>query len=134
MPGAEHRAQVELPPERTSPAVARRFLADTLHDWHVDDEPVDTACLLATELVTNAVLHAGTPMELVLETTHDTLRVEVVDQAERMPNQRSYRSETLGVTGRGLALVKCLAYTWGVTPREPGKAVWFELPLPRSAA
>ena len=133
MPGAEHRAHVALPADRTSPAVARRFLTETLHDWHVGDDPVDTACLLATELVTNAVLHAGTPLELVLETTGDTLRVEVVDQADCLPQQRSHRGDTLGVTGRGLVLVKGLAGTWGVTPREPGKAVWFELPLSRTA-
>ena len=128
-----HRAQVALPATRTSPREARRFLASTLHEWHVADEPVETACLLATELVTNVVLHAGTPMELVLEADDDHLRVEVVDAAEQMPLTRSYRTEPLGITGRGLSLVRSFAETWGVTPREPVKAVWFELPLGRTA-
>ncbi len=133
MPGAEQRAQVALPAERTSPGVARRFLSQTLHDWQVDDEPTDTACLLATELVTNAVLHAGTPMELVLLATEGTLRVEVVDHAEPMSPHRMHRAEALGITGRGLSLVRSLAHTWGVTPHAPGKSVWFELPLSRPA-
>ncbi|HVE98594.1 MAG TPA: ATP-binding protein [Mycobacteriales bacterium] len=127
-----HRAQVALPAARTSPRDARQFLTATLHDWHVPEGPVEAACLLATELVTNAVLHAGTPMELVLEADADHLRVEVVDGAEHMPVTRSYRSEPLGITGRGLSLVRSIAKTWGVTPCEPGKSVWFELPLART--
>ena len=124
-----HRAQLELPPSRMSPRDARLFLAATLHEWHVPDEPVETACLLATELVTNAVLHAGTHLQVVVEATDTTLRVEVVDDADQLPVTRTYRTDPLGITGRGLALVKSLADTWGVTPRDGGKSVWFQLPL-----
>jgi len=95
-------------------------------DWHIPAEPADTARLLATELVTNAVLYAVAPIELVVERWDNTLRVEVCDHTSRMPVTRSPR-DPMALTGRGLSLVKDLSDTWGVTPRRDGKSIWFEL-------
>ena len=119
-------ARVELPPARTSARDARRFLTATLAEWQISGEPTDTACLLATELVTNAVLYASTPIDLVVERWDSMLRVQVRDRAPQLPIPRE-RRDALSLTGRGLALVKELSKSWGVTPRVYGKSVWFEL-------
>ncbi|HVF19438.1 MAG TPA: ATP-binding protein [Mycobacteriales bacterium] len=120
------RVHTTLPSARASARDARRFVSETLRAWHVPDDPVDTACLLATELVTNAVLHAGSDVELLLEGSADTVRIEVVDSSAEVPEPRAV-SSLLGTTGRGLNLVKGLSTTWGVTPHNQGKSVWFEL-------
>ncbi len=122
----EQRVHTTLPAARVSAAHARRFVSDTLRSWSVPADSLDTACLLTTELVTNAVLHAGTDVALDVESWDHLLRIEVTDASAAMPKPRS-DDPHLGTTGRGLALVKRLSSTWGVTPREPGKCVWFEL-------
>lgn len=126
-------AQVRLPAARTSPGDARRFITRTLQEWHIGKEPADTACLLATELVTNAVLYATAPIELVMETWDNRLRVQVLDHTQRLPAARAPR-DPLSLSGRGLGMVKDLAATWGVTPRADGKSVWFELSTASAAA
>lgn len=86
---------------------------------------VDTACLLTSELVANAVLHAGAPVELVVDLDRERLAVEVIDGSEGEP--RRVDAGPFDTGGRGLALVERLADSWGVTTAVPGKAVWFSL-------
>lgn len=86
---------------------------------------VDVASLLVSELVANSVLHAGTPMTVVLSRNARRLRVEVQDGDPRLPARKHYSS--LATTGRGLMLVERLAADWGVRPTANGKGVWFEL-------
>ena len=128
----EQRVSTTLPPARAAAQQARRFVGETLRSWHIGAGPVDVACQLATELVTNAVLHAGSDVELALEGWDQRVRVEVIDASEVIPEPRQ-APPALGTTGRGLALVKGMSSTWGVTPREPGKSVWFELSTAESA-
>ena len=111
-----------FPPEVASVAAARRFVGETLRGWGVDD--VDDAMLLTSELVTNAVVHAGTEVEVVCETLGGRVRVEVHDrhQARRIPVPGDQ------VSGRGLLFPETLATSWGVTYGQGGKHVWFTLP------
>ena len=81
--------------------------------------------LLVSELVTNAVLHAGTDVELVVRRLRKGVRVEVLDRSTRPPVPRAYDDEAM--TGRGLALVRELSRVWGVDERKDGKVVWFEV-------
>ena len=81
--------------------------------------------LLLSELVTNAVLHAGTEIEVEVQLDGDILRVEVRDGDPRLPTVRHY--SLLSGTGRGLALVAETARSWDVEPLPTGKRVWFEL-------
>jgi hypothetical protein len=115
-------AQVELPPEPASPSQARRFVADALRDV-----PVDTslAVLLVSELVTNAVLHARTVLEVTVSTSPAGARVGVRDGSQQRPRLRHYDRQA--PTGRGLHLLESLASRWGVDEDEHGKTVWFEL-------
>jgi PAS domain S-box-containing protein len=86
---------------------------------------VDTASLLVSEVVTNALLHTGTPMDVVAGVTDRGLRVEVHDGSGHFPVRRRYAA-TAG-TGRGMMMLEALVDEWGVSRTRAGKFVWFEL-------
>jgi serine phosphatase RsbU (regulator of sigma subunit)/anti-sigma regulatory factor (Ser/Thr protein kinase) len=111
-----------FPPEVASVAAARRFVGETLRNWGVDE--VDDAMLLTSELVTNAIVHAGTEVEVVCEALGGQVRVEVHDrhQARRIPVPGDQ------VSGRGLLFPETLALSWGVTYGQGDKQVWFTVP------
>ncbi len=115
-----------LPADVRSPGLARRHVAAAVTAAGLTDY-LDEALLLVSELVTNAVLHAGTAAELRLDTTGPGLRVEVVDStpgsALLAPREASDSREG----GRGLYLLDMLATTWGTTHTATGKSVWFQL-------
>ncbi|MEC4016935.1 SpoIIE family protein phosphatase [Streptomyces sp. H27-D2] len=106
---------------------ARRRVRAQLLDWGLP-EAVETAELLVSEVVTNAVRHAHTRrVELRLVRT-DALLCEVTDDDHALPVLMSAgeRDES----GRGLRVVSRLAREWGVSRTQQGKTVWFEQSLP----
>lgn len=106
-------------------ARARGFLKDVL-DRSEEHPLVDVASLLVSELVTNAVLHAASAVELTVRCQQGRVRVEVADASPATPQRRTYKEEA--TTGRGLEMVELLAEQWGVdTSAGGGKAVWFEV-------
>jgi serine phosphatase RsbU (regulator of sigma subunit)/anti-sigma regulatory factor (Ser/Thr protein kinase) len=111
-----------FPPEVASVAAARRFVGVTLRSWGIDE--VDDAMLLTSELVTNAIVHAGTEVDVVCETLGGQVRIEIHDrhQARRVPVPGDQ------VSGRGLLFPESLAISWGVTYGQGDKHVWFTLP------
>ena len=116
---------LELLPTTESVPAARRFVRDLM----VDSDTVadlDTASLLVTEIVTNAILHARAPMTLRVEVSADVVRIEVRDGSQLPPRVHAFAPTA--ATGRGLRLLESLAVRWGVRP-EPGggKVVWFEV-------
>ncbi|MBW5423312.1 SpoIIE family protein phosphatase [Streptomyces sp. BG9H] len=117
-------AQAE--PERV--AGARRHLRDLLHDW-ADDDQVDSAVLMVSEMLTNVLVHTDGDALLVAEVTGEPgarrLRAEVADGSDDLPHKR--RPGELASSGRGLVLMELLAGAWGVDPRGDGKSIWFEL-------
>lgn len=107
-------------------AVARHFVARTLRLWEVDDEHLDEAMLLTSELLSNAVLHARTDARLTVHSREDgTLRIEVADENPRLPITVAPPEDAQ--SGRGLWLVETLSSAWGVERTGTGKTVWFEL-------
>ncbi|MFD3731313.1 SpoIIE family protein phosphatase [Streptomyces sp. NPDC058632] len=120
-PGAPSR---RFPPEPESVAKARRFVRATLGD--AAPGTVDTAQLLVSELVTNAVLHARTEIEVTARAGDDGVLVRVSD---RRPERGlvPYESPAYTGSGQGLALVERLASRYGVDTGDAGKTVWFEL-------
>jgi DNA-binding NarL/FixJ family response regulator len=120
------QASTSLSNDPRSAGDARRFVAGTLQPWELGPL-VDTVTLLTSELVTNAVVHAGTDVDVVVRLTGAIARVEVTDRSELVPTPRHSGLEA--DSGRGLALVQALARRWG-TSRQPGggKTVWFEVP------
>jgi len=122
-------AHVVLPPEPASARRARQHVAALLEAEDADGL-ADVAGLLVSELVTNAVLHARSEVEVRVSSGPTAVRVEVVDGSARQVARRHFSPES--ATGRGMLLVEALATGWGVEPRVTGrrvtgKAVWFEL-------
>ena len=117
---------VELPPEPASASRARQLARERLRVV-CSPEALDTVALLVTELVTNAILHARTPLQLLIETRPHHVRVCVEDASPQAPELRHYATDA--VTGRGLALVEHLATSWGVDRTPTGKAVWCEIAI-----
>jgi anti-sigma regulatory factor (Ser/Thr protein kinase) len=110
-----------------SVGAGRRFVQATLRDWG-QEALADTAQLLVSELVTNAVLHAKTGPTVVVRLGGDVIRIEVLDGSSRLPRAKGYGVESS--TGRGLLLVDRMAASWGTEIRPGGgKVVWFELAL-----
>jgi serine/threonine-protein kinase RsbW len=97
-----------------------------LSDQH--DGILDTAELLTSELVTNALLHAGTDLVVHVEAENGTVRVAVDDGSANGPRLGS--PDTIDLGGRGLPLVASLADRWGWEPLPVGKRVWFEVCCP----
>jgi PAS domain S-box-containing protein len=123
--GSAGRALVQhLPPALSSPGVARRVVSEALTEWGFD-ELGEAAQLLVSELVTNAVLHVGTDIEVRTAARRSGVRIEVHDGSDLVPTRRHYGEDA--ATGRGLGLVESLSSDWGVHRAETGKVVWFEL-------
>ena len=113
-----------LPEQPSSVGEARRLVRRCLARAGRDDL-VDTGELLVSEVVTNALIHAGTPIEVTCSVGRGGLEVEVGDGSPHLPSRRSYAS-TAG-TGRGLMLLEQMVDDWGVVPNPPGKTVWFRV-------
>jgi anti-sigma regulatory factor (Ser/Thr protein kinase) len=124
-------AAIGLGPLPTSAARARRFVRSRLGEMAVPEPPLEDAVLLTSELVSNALLHAGTEIELRLDSNGHRLRIEVYDHDSRPPVTAPV--EVDATSGRGLFLVENLANDWGIDSRTDGKAVWFELQLDKSS-
>jgi hypothetical protein len=136
-------------PVPAAAAAARRFVRDTLCSWELAGERsclgdrgecaerdtlVDDAVLLTSELVTNAVLHAGTPVQVTCRLLGDlsggAVEIAVLDRrpAQIRPDRPHSAAEAAERTnGRGLQLPSELASAWGVTYARAAKAVWFRL-------
>ena len=114
----------ELPATARSVTDARRFVTNALRTWG-RGELADTAALLTSEVVTNAVLHARTTVDVVVRQLRDGVTVEVSDGSRLAPQGR--RTTPQSTTGRGLALLDQLASTWDVKVRSNGKTVRFTL-------
>ncbi|MBC9729524.1 SpoIIE family protein phosphatase [Streptomyces sp. TRM68367] len=127
------RAAASFEPVGRSVASARSFVRDTLQGWGFADI-IDDAVVLTSELVTNAVVHAGTSADLLCLRTDDGVRIEVADRypEREVPLQGS--PATMGSPdregGRGLQLCAALATRWGVEYTPTHKNVWFQLDLP----
>ncbi|WP_367318286.1 ATP-binding protein [Streptomyces sp. HUAS ZL42] len=109
-----------------SAARARRLAAGQLIDWELSSL-IDTAQLLISEAVTNAIRHAPGPIRLSLRRYATALRCEVEDASAQTPQRNVVGDDAEG--GRGLALLDALADSWGSHQTPGGKSVWFELPL-----
>lgn len=113
-----------LPGSPPSVGEARRLVAAALRGSPCA-ERLDEILLLLSEVVTNAVLHAGTRIVLRLECDSHGVHVEVLDGSSVLPAQPDYEPDAS--TGRGLGLVAMLADAHGVERRGRGKAVWFRI-------
>jgi anti-sigma regulatory factor (Ser/Thr protein kinase) len=115
----------------TAVAEIRHALRDLLWQWGKRDT-AEVAELLASELVTNALVHTDDGAVVTATVDADTLRVEVRDfvpglPAEQVPTAGHPPTADHRTHGRGLVLVQSLADAWGIRTHGLGKVVWFEL-------
>jgi len=118
------RQSWRLPATARSVPEARQHVTAALRQWGYDGL-LETARLLTSELVTNAVLHARTEMTVTVEDTDHGVRILVTDSSPVPPSLR-HHSPT-ATTGRGLRMLDQLAREWSVDEGDGGKTVWFTL-------
>ena len=121
---ATQEIQVELLAQPASAAEARRVVGRALRT--LDPHSRDIGVLLASELVTNALLYAQGRITLTVTPMDERVRVSVLDNSHTEVHPR--RVSPYATSGRGLALVEQLSTSWGVELIPDGKVVWFELP------
>ena len=118
--------ELELPPHRSSPAAARHAVQRAFADWGLGEPVTEDVCLLVSELVTNAVMHARTPFVLAVEHEGANIAVAVSDGLAAMPWRK--RGAPQDESGRGIGLVSDLGSNWGVVRTVLGKTVWVTSP------
>ena len=120
-------AATHLAADPKSAGAARRFVDETLGRWDCGNL-LDTVTLLVSELVTNAVVHARSEVDVTVQLAEGAVRVAVMDQAETVPRRRTAGDDA--TSGRGFELIELLATAWGIDVLEHGKRIWFEVPRP----
>ncbi|WP_431968923.1 SpoIIE family protein phosphatase [Actinacidiphila sp. bgisy160] len=145
----EFVSRTSLPGNQLAASAARKFVRATLAEWttqepwpaeNIGDHLVDDAVLLVSELVTNAVIHAGTAVELLCRLESPApggredggLVVEVSDHhPARVVRDRAELAREGRDGGRGLQLVSALSEEWGITYRRDLKTIWCRLAADR---
>jgi sigma-B regulation protein RsbU (phosphoserine phosphatase) len=128
--------RVRLPNDRRTPAAARALVRAVLEEAEMESL-LNEALLLTTELSTNAVVHAGTDLDVEVAADPGGLTVTVTDFAPGPVEELAVgpRNETPDIgevaeRGRGLLLVDHFASRWGTVHQGTGKGVWFRLEHP----
>jgi anti-sigma regulatory factor (Ser/Thr protein kinase) len=124
--GTDRVATWNLPADPEIVASARRQVATRLSGWGLD-EVVFTTELVVSELVTNAIRYADSPIQLRL-IRDQTLICEVSDGSSTAPHLRRALASDEG--GRGLLLVSQLTQRWGSRQTARGKTIWAEQAIP----
>jgi anti-sigma regulatory factor (Ser/Thr protein kinase) len=147
--GRQVTGAVRLEPVLSSVGRARRLVGDVGRRAGLDPGAAEDAALVVSELVTNAVLHARTSLDVAVVVADAVVRVEVTDASvlpilppephatpapitdifdEAPGSVLDAVIDGLSTTGRGMELVGALTRSWGVSPHlEGGKTVWAEL-------
>ncbi|HUB71329.1 MAG TPA: ATP-binding protein [Acidimicrobiales bacterium] len=121
---------LSLPPEKSSARAARTSVEAFLG---AKGGPESAIALVASELVTNAIVHARTAVRFTVELAPDCRSALVEVHDGRLPGPRPFpvgqpgsdtSRATHRISGRGLALVDSLSDEWGMKPEPNGKTMW----------
>lgn len=122
--------QLVLPAGLASVREGRIFARDVVTQWDLQSL-ADDVQLGVSELVTNAVRHAGTDVVMTMR-LDDKLVIEVQDSDPELRHPAVPTKDPLATSGRGLQIVSAVSADWGVRSVPTGKVVWFALALPDS--
>jgi anti-sigma regulatory factor (Ser/Thr protein kinase) len=113
---------LQLAPHPTAPRASRDFVSRTLLDMRLSRH-ISAACLVVSELVTNAMTHTGSDIDVTVSEHRQAIRIAVRDHGPDLPVERA--GSTSAEQGRGLSLVAGVSSAWGVLPHsDGGKVVW----------
>jgi anti-anti-sigma factor len=118
---APWRLQVALDPVPSATSAARDLVDRACARWRLRDV-ADVAALIATELVANAVQHAGTPIMFVVTRRPTYLHLACRDRSHVLPRRDGGDVDV--PSGRGLLIIEAIAVGWGFSPTRDGKVVW----------
>ncbi len=124
-------AVLQLPCHPSSVTVARHYVRDLLLGWNLA-RLVEDAQLGTSELVANAVRHAGTELILTVS-SGDSVTIAIRDSDPQLRRPVVSDDDALSESGRGLHIVAAISSDWGITATSGGKIVWFSLALPDDA-
>jgi hypothetical protein len=113
----------EFDPTVDSPGLARHMVMEVLRSWGSDEDLVDDASIVVTELASNAVLHVGKPYSVELSAETSGFRISVKDSSQAVPNAYGRTSKK---SGRGMTIVAALSTCWGVNVSADSKTIWAE--------
>ena len=129
------QVSIEVPVEPEAPAVAREVVALALVGVPVAEDRIDDLRLLTSEVVTNAIRHAGLEagdsIGLAVDVSDERVRVNVADDGPGFEPADVEGPLPGKIGGWGLLLVKQLSDAWGVIRNDPN-SVWFEIRTVRS--
>lgn len=125
-PEGHRRCSIVVPPMPESVKAARDWARAKLAQWRVDDADQYTIVTGISELITNAVLHAGTESHLTMDLDSGQVSVTVADSGNRGEPLLT-GGEAMAVRGRGLSLVKAISDAFGSHRTSAGTTVWFEV-------
>ena len=117
-------AVADFDAEETAPAAARAWMSEVLYRW---DVPwlAETAMLLTSELVSNAIRHARSRPAVTVAIADGVLEVGVTDRQPDGVPQVLPIHDPMAVGGRGMAIVEAFSDEWGVSILPTGKQIWF---------
>jgi anti-sigma regulatory factor (Ser/Thr protein kinase) len=119
--------QATLPPQSASPDTVRDLVTHACHAWHLP-KLLQRAQLVLSELVANAVQHAGTTVLVTVSQRGTGLHLAVRDGTTRLPQLLDPTPSAAGQPpherGNGLRMVHVCATAWGAMPTRGGKVVW----------
>lgn len=118
---ARYRLREALPASPIAAPVARQLLGRACRSWAVADL-LESAELVASELVANAVRHAAGPVVLTVSLHQGHLQISVGDESPALPHL--YPASATDEHGRGLLMIEALCADWGTTSVGAGKIVW----------
>ena len=125
VPGEVVDVAADFPARVTAAAEARHLVADAVRTWGHEGRLATDAELVATELATNAIRHAGTPFRISVQRYGRVVRITVHDRAPALPAVLD--PDPTRLSGRGMQLIGAMSRRWGVEVTPGGKAVWAEL-------
>jgi anti-sigma regulatory factor (Ser/Thr protein kinase) len=119
------RVAWSYPSAATVVGQARAAVGSAADAWELPQPVIDDLLVIVSELATNAVIHARSPVRITLDRLPNGARIEVYDEAASLPEPQ--RPDLSSGSGRGLWLVGALSSRWGCDEVDNGKKLWAEV-------